>query len=72
MGYLDYDLETNDDKYLLSCKKMPFHLGSTYNISLAKNSFSDSSEYLVGKIQGNLVGTIFNVYSVQEFDISTQ
>ena len=35
-GYLDYDVETSDGEYLLSCKKMPFHLGSNYHISLSK------------------------------------
>ena len=34
LGYIDYDLETKDGLYLLSCKKMPFHMGSTYHISL--------------------------------------
>lgn len=50
LGYLDYDLVTHDGQYLLSTKKMACHLGSTYNLSLAKNSFADSSEYLVGKV----------------------
>ena len=36
MGYIDYDLETNDGLYLLSCKKMPFNLGSAYNFSLQR------------------------------------
>jgi hypothetical protein len=65
LGYLDYDLSTNDDRYLLSIKKMPWHLGSTYNISLQKNAFSDKSEYMVGKVKGNFVGSTFNIYSVQ-------
>lgn len=69
MGYLDYDMSTNDDKYLLSCKKMPFHLGSTYNLSLQKNAFGDDSDFLVGKVKGNFVGSTFNIYSVQETNI---
>ena len=36
MGYIDYDLETRDGLHLISCKKMPFHFGSTYNISIKK------------------------------------
>ena len=39
LGYIDYDMETTDGLYLLSSKKMPFHMGSTYHISLAKNQF---------------------------------
>jgi hypothetical protein len=68
LGYIDYDFETNDGLYLLSCKKMPFHLGSNYNISLMKKNFKDNSEFFVGKVQGNFTGSVFNVYSALHSD----
>ena len=58
---MDYDLSTNDDKYLLSCKKIPFNLGSTYRISLLKGQFNTNSEYLIGEVKGNFVGSTFNI-----------
>ena len=63
MGYLDYDLTTLDDLYLLSCKKMPFHLGSTYHFSLQQGQFDENSVHFLGKLKGNFVGSTWNFYS---------
>jgi hypothetical protein len=40
---LDYDLETNEGKLLMSCKKMAFHLNSTYFLSLARGVYEEKS-----------------------------
>ena len=63
MGYLDYDLVTNDDLHLLSCKKMPFHIGSHYNFSLEKGQFGEGIQSFIGQVRGNFVGTTFNMYT---------
>jgi len=63
LWYIDYDLTTNQGKYLLSCKKMPFHWGSTYNLSLMRGQFQEQSDYFLGRIQANFLGTIFNLYT---------
>lgn len=61
--FLDYDLLTKDGKLLLSCKKISFKLYSTYHISLANGQYDQRSQYFLAKVEGNFVGSIFNLYS---------
>jgi hypothetical protein len=61
--YLDYDLRTTDGKYLISCKKMPYCLNSTYNISTQSGMFEEKSGPFLGKVKGNFTGSIFNIYT---------
>ena len=60
--FLDYDLETKTGKHLISVKKMPFKCQSTYHISLASGDFSSDSGAYLAKVEGNFLGSIFNIY----------
>jgi hypothetical protein len=61
--YIDYDLLTIDDKFLLSTKKMAFRCSSTHNISLMSGSYAEGDEYYLGKVEGNFMGSLFNIYA---------
>jgi hypothetical protein len=62
MFFLDYDLATaSDEKFLLSTKKIPLRLNSTYHMSLRSGYYEDNSEYYLGKAKGNFSGSIFNI-----------
>jgi len=62
MVYLDYDLMTIDGKFLLGIKKMAFKCGSTYYISLMRESYNEFDEYYLGKVVSNFMGSMFNLY----------
>jgi hypothetical protein len=47
----------------MSCKKMTNCLTSAYNISLANGSYDERSEFFLGKVNGNFVGSLFNLYT---------
>lgn len=60
--FLDYDLSTTDGKYLMSLKKMAFCFNSTYNISLANGVFDERNDFFLAKVQGNFIGSVFNLF----------
>jgi len=36
---------------------------STYNISVMSGSYNEGDEYYLGKVEGNFLGSLFNIYS---------
>ena len=49
-------------KFILNAKKELCHIGSHYIITSSEKEYSRDSEYNLGYLSGNLVGSYFNLY----------
>ena len=61
--FLDFDLTTEEGKFLLSVKKMALKCKSTYHLSLFNGDYEQKSNAFLGKVEGNFAGSMFNLYS---------
>lgn len=48
--FLDFDLTTEQGKFLMSVKKMPFKCVSTYHLSLLNGDYQPNSQAFLGKV----------------------
>jgi tubby-related protein 1 len=56
----------NINQHILSVKKKPNNTTPNYVFSLSKEFFDRKSEYCVGKLRSNFVGTEFTLYNSGE------
>ncbi len=58
--------QENVNVHVLSARKKPVNKSSNYIISLNKRDFDRKSQYCVGKLRSNFVGTEFKLYDPGE------
>ena len=63
-----FDMYFADDfKHLLSCKKQ-VGTNTKFLFSTSKESFEESCKQYCGKVKGNFIGDIYNIYGHKQQD----
>lgn len=55
-------MHLKNKKFILNAKKELCHIGSHYIITSSEKDFSRDSDFNLGYLSGNLVGSCFNLY----------